>query len=312
MHRLITILLIVEFLGSPLALAEDLASNNFIIRNPTVDNSGGGWSTSDNFQSFDILGQPVIDRSTSAGFEGQSGFGYVQDPVFTVEISSTIIFTAITAQFGSQQSSATITSIDVTDTRGIGSGWDLTIDTTNLTMTGNAIKLTGANDTVTFSGTYTGATRPNKGGVYYIEITESGTLGVAKFKWTEPDGTIHTDITTAASVALNNGISALFGAANYTTGDQWMLVVDSYAYTEMNINPGAITAIFGSANGVAAGTEGSFAGMGATSNAYLLMNAASGSGEGKYRQSPALTQTIHELQYVGQHQGTITVTLISG
>ncbi len=60
MHRLIALWLIAEFLSAPLALAEDLTSNNFIIRNPVVNNSGGGWGTSDNFQSFDILGQPAI------------------------------------------------------------------------------------------------------------------------------------------------------------------------------------------------------------------------------------------------------------
>ncbi len=292
----------------PLAFAEDLTSSNFILRNPTVDNSGGGWSDATSFQSFDILGAPVIDRSTSASFENQSGFGYVQDPVFTLSAPANISYSTLAVSTATQVANATLANIDVVNTRGVATAWSITINVTNITKRGTSSTVAGDNNTVNFTGTYTGVTAPHTYGKYTVEITTGGAVGAAIFKWTDPAETETTGITTAASVALNNGITVNFDPATYAIGDKWILRVDSMGYTNLTITPGAITTNFGNAN-VDAGASGTFSGTGITSNARTLISAASGNGEGGYTQTPALSQSVHANTLNGEFNGTITLTI---
>lgn len=309
MSRFFALLLMAEFIFAPfLVSAEDLTSNNFIIRNPTVDNSGGGWSTSDNFQSFDILGQPVIDRSTSENFESQSGFGYTQDPVFTMTAPSSISYAALPVSTATQVTAATMSDINVIDTRGIGVGWTITVNVTNMTRRGASTKMVGDNDTASFTGTYTGVTAPHTYGTYIVEITTSGAVGDAIFKWTDPAGAETIGVTTAASVALNNGITAHFDVAEYAIGDKWILRVDSIGYTNLTLTPGSITVNFGDAD-VSSGAAGTFDGAGITSDTRTLMSATSGNGEGSYTQTTELSQSVHANTLGGTFNGTITLTI---
>ena len=307
MYRIFAFALAVEFLFAPLVLAEDLKSANFIIRNPTVDNSGG-WNSSASFQSLNTLGQPTTGETTSANFKNQSGFGYIHDPVFTLSAPASISYASIPVSTATQVTAANIADINIINTRGTNNAWSVTINVTNITKRGSSSKITGDNDTVSFTGTYTGVTAPHAYGKYTVEITTGGAIGAAIFKWTDPAGTIITGVTTASSVLLNNGITVNFGAATYIVGDKWILRVDSVGYTNLTVTPGAIITNYGNTNATA-GSSGTFSGAGITSNARTLISATAGNGEGSYTQTPGLSQSIHANTMSGEFNGTITLTI---
>lgn len=308
MQKFFAAFLVAEFFLMPFfAFAEDLTSSNFIIRNPIID-SGGGWSASNNFQSADFLGQPVIDQSTSASFTGQSGAAYVQDPQFTLSTPSGIAYATRSVSTSAQTTTASLDSLNVINTRGTGMAWVATINVTNDTIRGASTKIIGDNDTVTFSGTYTGVTAPDTYGKYVVEITMGGAVGAAIFQWTDPAGTVTTGVVTASSVALNNGMTVIFDPATYVIGDRWILRVDSLGYTALTLTPGNIIVNFG-ATGVVAGTTGIFSGSGATSNARTLITGAANDSDGSYTQILTLDRLIHPNTMSGAFQGIITLTI---
>ncbi len=307
MERFFIIVLVFVLFFSPTAFAEDLSSNSFIIRNPVIS-SDGGWSSSDNFQSFDLSGQPVIDQSSSLSFKNQSGFGYMQDAIFTINTPNNITYTPLTVSTAAQNVTANISNIDVTNTRGIGAAWAITINVTNITQRGASTKIAGNNNTVTFTGIYTGVSAPHTYSKYIAEITSGGTVGIAVFKWTDPAGTETIDVLTNSSVNLNNGITINFNEATYEIGDKWLLRVDSIGYNNLTLNPGSIITNFGDTD-VVSGTSGTFGGSGITSGARTLMSATTGNGEGSYTQTPTLNQSVHANTLNGTFQGTITLTI---
>jgi len=305
-RQIATFILLGTILIFPLVFAEDLTSSNFILRNPTI-NFGGGWATSTNFETFSALGQTGIGESTSTNFTGQSGFAYIQDPEFSLSASSSISFGSLPVSTSAQTSTSSMSGVKVIDTRGIGAGWSLTITATNLTLVGASSTLAGSNDTISFSGTYTGVAATSTYGTYEVEITTGGSVGTAVFKWTDPAGTITTDVTTTSTIALNNGISVNFNAATYVVGDKWILRVDSISYQDLTLTPGSITVNFGDTD-VTAGSSGTFSGSGATANARTLMSATAGNGEGSYTQNEDFSQSVHANTLNGSFSGTITLT----
>ena len=106
--------------------------------------------------------------------------------------------------------------------------------------------------TVRSAGIYTGAY--NK--TYTLTITASGQVGSARFTWnaTAPGGGA-TNILTAASVALNDGISAVFanatnaGVVAFRSNDQWRIFVRNDLRAPTNR-----TLAFGMTNGVGCST----------------------------------------------------------
>jgi hypothetical protein len=180
---------------------------------------------------------------------------------------------------------------------------------TNLTKKGSSYLLAGSNNTVTFSGNYTGVNAPTtSAGRYVAEVTSSGAVGSAIFKWTDPNGTLTTGITTAASVALNSGVYVNFGSANYNSGDKWSLVVDKLSYNNLTLTPGSIGINFGDDN-ISAGSSGVFSGSGITSDPRTLINANANTGEGQYVQEEVLSQSVHGGTLEGNFSGTVTLTL---
>ena len=69
----IAIFFVVSFILPTLVLAVDFSSDNFILRDPTIS-SGGGESSSDNFQLFSTIGQTVSSQNTSDAFTQNAGF----------------------------------------------------------------------------------------------------------------------------------------------------------------------------------------------------------------------------------------------
>jgi hypothetical protein len=312
MRRILTTLfllsLTLNFILFKIIKAEDLSSNNFIIRGPNFS-SGGGWSNSDNFKSFVVFGQTLTGDSTSANFESQIGFGNIHDSVFSLSSPSSASFESLNISPQTQNSSASIPSVTVTNTRGTDTAWSLSMTVTNLTKKGSSYLLAGSNNTVTFSGNYTGVNAPTtSAGRYVAEVTSSGAVGSAIFKWTDPNGTLTTGITTAASVALNSGVYVNFGSANYNSGDKWSLVVDKLSYNNLTLTPGSIGINFGDDN-ISAGSSGVFSGSGITSDPRTLINANANTGEGQYVQEEVLSQSVHGGTLEGNFSGTVTLTL---
>ena len=289
------------------AFAEDLSSASFIVRNPTISD-GGTRATSTSFESVDVLGQNTPGESTSTNFTLQSGFSYTNEPVFTLSSPGSVSFSSGTVSISAQDSTASLSGVTVVNTRATTTSWSLTLTSTNLTSVGATSKIAGGNDTVTFSGSYNGLAALDTAGIYTVEITTGGAVGMAVFKWTDPAHVITTDITTASNVSLSSGISVNFGAATYVTGDKWIIRVDSLDYSSLTIQPGSISTEFGD-TGVTAGSNGTFSGSGATSDPRTLMNGSVGASLGKYIQNSNLIQSVHGNTLQGTFQGTITLTL---
>jgi hypothetical protein len=79
----------------------------------------------------------------------------------------------------------------------------------------------GSTGSVTSSGNYTGA----EGRWYLVEITTAGPLGTARFRYSIDNGQswVLTNVVTAATVNLIDGVTISFAAGNYNLGEQWEL-----------------------------------------------------------------------------------------
>lgn len=305
--KFLSLILIILFSYS-FVLAEDLTSSNFIIRNPLVD-SGGSSASSTNFQDISFTGQVSNGEANSASFIEQSGFAYTPDTLFALSAPTSTIFNSIVVSTSAKNTSSTLSDINIVDSRGTAPGWSITLTSTNLTVISTSSTLAGSNNTVNWSGTYTGVTATSTAATYTAEITTPGVLGIAVFKWTDPNGQETLDVTTGASVSLSNSLLINFGSGNYSLGDKWRLNVDSVGYNGLTVTPGSITVNSGSGSGVTAGSNGSFSGSGVTSNPRTLMSSTSGNGNGDYSQNPILDLNVHANNLKGNFRGTLTITL---
>ena len=228
----------------------------------------------------------------------------------TAEASATATLTGKTVSTAAQTSTGSIANVGVIDTRGSGAGWTATMTSTHFTTQATQKTLAGANNTVTFSGTYDGldgVLDPN--GTFKVEITTGGAVGTAVFQWWDPTGTLTSNITTAATVALSNGISVNFAAATYAVGDSWSAGVDVFPYTGLTVTPGTITAASGSLTGVTAGAAEALTGTTATSDAKTLMTATVNNGFGDYDEAPGLSLSVHANPLAGSFTATATITV---
>ena len=224
--------------------------------------------------------------------------------------SGTATLGGLTVSTSAATSTGSIANVSVTDTRGSGAGWSAVMTSQHFTSTSTVKNLSGSNSTVDFTGRYDGldgVLDPN--GTFIVEITATGTVGTAIFKWTDHTGIVSTGSTTASTVVLSNGMSVTFAAASYELGDEWSAGVDVFPYTGFRVAPGTITAASGSLTGVTAGSTEYLAGSSATSNSKTLMTAAVNSGFGDYDQAPSLDLQVHANSLSGTFKADATITV---
>lgn len=113
---------------SPLVtLAEDYTSPSFIVRDPVMAPSGGGYGVSSSFQYFSSLGQIAIGESNSSSFINRAGFLYfavVTNPVLSGtsgDASVSLSWTAASASLG-----YTVSGYEVGVSTTSGSGYTFT------------------------------------------------------------------------------------------------------------------------------------------------------------------------------------------
>ncbi len=231
----------------------------------------------------------TVTQQVNAGTLGLSSAGSASLSTITVNVTS------------SQNSTGNLGAITVTDNRGSGVGWSLTMTSSDYTFVNSAVKVTGGNNTVTSGGTYNNST----GGTYTITITTGGSAGAAIFSVSGLESA--TNRTTGSGVAIGTrGVTAIFAAATYVIGDSWTIRVDAIPVTNFLVTPGSVTVVAGSGTGVTAGSAHTFT---TTSDATTIMSATSGNGMGSYSNNPALQLTIPAATYASSYTATVTETV---
>ncbi len=204
-------------------------------------------------------------------------------------------------------------SFDIDPQNAIGDGakYDVTMAATNLATIGGVKVVAGSNGTVGTSGTYDGTygvTDPVKR--YGIKIAAGGAVGTATYQWRVDEGTWSTAAATAATVALEKGISVTFGTATYVVDDEWAFGADVFPYTSLTVTPGTITADSGVTTGMTAGTGGALTGLGATSDSKNLLTTEYYRGMGDYAQTESLSQSVHANSIAGAYSSVATITIL--
>lgn len=240
-----------------------------------------------------VLSAPTIDNSTAVSATFTS-----KNVAIVGQTTSTVI--------GDTNSSNTI-GVSVGDSG--SAGWSATMTSTNLTTMGSVRNMAGSNSTVGFTGVYDGVHGVVAGGSFIVEITTGGSVGVAIFKWTDPSGVATTNVTTAASVALSNGVSVTFDPATYVIGDKWSVGVDVFPYTGLTITPSSIFAESGTLTGVTAGSMEILTGSGVTSDPKTIMTATNGNGTGTYWQDLNLDLNLHANPMSGNFGAIVVLTV---
>lgn len=75
------------------------------------------------------------------------------------------------------------------------------------------------------SGTYTGA----DDAVFTVEITTTGVVGAADFRWKKNEGAYTSGVVSAASNTLQEGVAIAFGAGSFTDGDIFVIRAEPVA-----------------------------------------------------------------------------------
>jgi hypothetical protein len=201
----------------------------------------------------------------------------------------------------SQNSTGNLGTVTITDNRGSGVGWSATATSSDFTFINTALKVSGANNTVTSGGTYTNSA----GGTYTITITTGGAVGAAKFSVSGLESA--SNQTTGSGVAIGSrGVTATFAAATYVIGDSWTVRVDTIPVTNLLFTPNTFTTISGSSTGVTNGSAHTFT---TTSDATTILTASSGNGMGSYSDNPALQLSVPAATYANAYTATVTETV---
>lgn len=211
-------------------------------------------------------------------------------------LSSTAVSTS------NQNTTGTLGTITVTDSRGSGVGWNTTATSTHFIKVNAAVMTAGSNNTVTsdVSSTFDHAT----GGTYTITITSGGSSGVAQFSVAGLETA--SNVTTGSGIAIGTyGVKATFASATYVNGDSWTIRVDVLPVSGFRVTPGSVTTIAGSSTNVTGGSQHTFT---TTSDATALITATSGYGLGSYSVAPALQLTVPANSYANTYTATVTET----
>ncbi len=202
-----------------------------------------------------------------------------------------------------QDTTGSLGTITVTDNRGTGTGWNATVSSTHFIKYNAAVMTGGANATVSVDSTSTYSSDVQ--GTYTITITSGGAAGVATFG---VSGLETASGTTGQNVAIGTrGLIVDFAAATYTTSDAWTIRVDVIPVTGLEVTPGSLTTIAGSASNVTAGSVHTFSGI---SDPTAIITAASGYGLGSYSVTPDLVLTIPGNSYANSYTATVVETVL--
>ncbi|MEK7544698.1 MAG: hypothetical protein AAB551_01055 [Patescibacteria group bacterium] len=199
--------------------------------------------------------------------------------------------------------------ITVSDDRNGSPGWTLTAAATHMTTIRPSIRVTGNSGDVTSAGVYDGMLgiqSPNA--TYNITINQGGSVGTATFDVSGAE--TMNNVVTGSFVAIGTrGARVNFDVGTYTTGDKWIIIVDTLPYTDITITPGNITVNSGSGTGVSTGNAGAFEGTASQSDNKIIMQASSGNGTGSYSITPGISVNIHTGPMAGTYTGDILFTI---
>lgn len=205
--------------------------------------------------------------------------------------------------------SASLGLITISDDRGGSPGWTLTAAASHMTTIRPAMRIVGSTGGVTSVGAYDGmlgVQTPNA--TYTIIINQAGSVGTATFNVSGAE--TMNDVVTGSFVAIGTkGVRVDFDVGNYAVGDKWLVIVDTFPYTDMTITPGSVTVNSGSGTGVSAGSTGNFSGTGSQSNNKTILQATSGNGTGSYSITPDLSVNVHAGPMAGTYTGDILFTV---
>jgi len=229
----------------------------------------------------------------------------------TLTSSGSASLSGLTVSTSAATSTGSIANVSVTDARGSGAGWSVTMTSQHFTSSSTVKDLAGSNSTVDFIGTYDGLDLVrNPNGTFIVEIVETGgAVGTAVFQFTDPASNVSATSTTASTSVLSNGISATFASATYVVGDKWSAAVDVFPYGEVRITPGSVTVASGSSTGITAGSAEFLAGTGVASDAKTLITAAVNTGFGDYDQAPTVDVGVHANSLSGTFIADATITV---
>ena len=231
----------------------------------------------------------------------------------SVTSSGTSTLSGLTVSTSAQTATGTIASVNVIDTRGSGAGWSVVITSQHFTTRAAHKNLVDVdNDGISgFTGVYDGLLGVlDPPGTFIVEITASGTVGVAVFQFTDPLGNTTSSLTTAATSSLNNGIVVDWDdGVTYDVGDKFSAAVDLFPYTGLTVTPGSITANSGTSTSITAGSTEALTGSDVTSAAKTLMAAAVNSGFGDFSQAPSLSLSVHANSLSGSFVADATITV---
>lgn len=301
----LTLILILSFL--PIIISARMNSENYLIDTDSI-NIGGSRSTSTNYVLNDAFGEIAAANSTSTNYQGLLFISSYLSRFFSITAPATSSLVGKTVSVSTQTATGTISGVEITDDG--TAGWSATMTFTHFTHLDPHKLLAGVNDTVTFNGTYDGTYGIiDPPGIYVVEITSGGAVGIAQFKWTAPDSTVTENVTTTSTLALAKGISVNFGVATYQVGDKWSASVDVFPYTGLTVAPSTITVISGD-SGVTAGSNEVLTGTGITSDSKTLMIGDSNDSTGTYRQDEGLELNVHANSLPGSFTATAVLTVL--
>jgi len=221
----------------------------------------------------------------------------------TLASSASATLSGLTVSTTSQNPTGSIANVSVTDERGSGEGWSVTMTSTHFTTraTHKTLVDIDADGITGFTGTYDGLDGildPN--GTFIVEVTTGGAVGTAVFEWTDPAGNVTSTVGMTATNLLSNGITVDWDdVATYDVGDKFSAGVDVFPYTGLTVTPGATTAASGSLTGITDGTSGALTGSAATSDAKTVVTADVNTGFGDYDQAEALSLAAHANSLAG-------------
>lgn len=226
---------------------------------------------------------------------------------FSLSHPGSVTLSNISIDAPSPDSTGSLGTTNVTDTRGLSFGWSLIATTTHFGYVGNPVRVSGTAGGLSLSSgaSYNFAT----GGTYTVTITRNSPN--AEYSVTGLESTPTAQAIGNGVAIGTRGVTVDFAAGSYSVGESWTITVraipiDSNEYFSINPDNSTLTAVSGSLTGVTAGPVHAFTG---TADPANILTAISGAGEGEYEIDPDLSLTIPIGTYVGNYSATMTLTL---
>lgn len=238
----------------------------------------------------------------------------------SVSSDASASFTARTISSSEQSGTASV-GLSISDTRGSGAGWTVTMTATPLTTTRIFADSANTGDMIMTQGTgkYTGAhgqiDHEAPCMLTYIVVT-GGSAGTATF--TVADNTVQnssctydgssTPTSQGDEFTVHRGITADISGSG-TTGDKFYVLMDMYPGSDLSAVCNAAVATSGTTDQVSAGSCGAFSGSNVLSDSLTVLTAPAGYGLGTYTQQIDYTLTMHQNAIAGTYLGSLTFTI---